>query len=312
MRKSLFVTVALAAFGVLAVAGCAGGSSSVPAYTAAGSAYSMHAPSVLRHGPHYSPSLTAPHVSPLITYVPYDGGPVILTPKFYLTFWGYKKAGDPDKVEPLLIAYTKSMGGTPHNNIEVQYYQGASSGSRTYIANPANQFGGSWDDNAAIPKRPTDPQVAAEALRAVKHFGYDPDGVYVVATAHDHSESGFGPHWCSYHNLTSYNSKSLVYDNLPYMPDAGKVCGAKIIKPPAGESAVDEGVTILAGHEYGEAITDPHSLNDAAWIGPAGEIGVVCAWHGIANIAFGSKTYTAQPMVSDATESCVLTYYPSQ
>lgn len=301
MRRSFHGSIAVfATLAALALAGCMAGAS--PALTADVAAAAR---------PHYAASLAAPAETPLVTYVPYDGGPVILSPKFYLTFWGYKKYGDPDKVEPLLTNYTKTMGGSAHNNIEIQYYQGASSGSRSYITNAANQFGGSWDDDSAIPKTPTDQQVAAEAARAVKHFGYDANGVYVIATAHDHSESGFGPHWCSYHNLASYDGMPLVYDNLPYMPDAGKACGAKIIKPPPGESAIDEGVTILAGHEYGEVITDPQSLNDAAWIGPAGEIGDACAWHNIANDTFGSKKYTAQPMVSDATASCVQTYSAS-
>jgi hypothetical protein len=259
--------------------------------------------------PHYARSLAAPLVSPLIDYVPYDGGPVLTTPKFYITFWAYKKYGDPDKVEPLMIAYAKNMGGSPHNNIEIQYYEGTS-GSKTYITNPKSQFGGSWDDESAIPSKPTDSQIAAEAVKASQHFGYDPNGVYVIATAHKHSESGFGPHWCAYHSLTSYNSKPLVYDNIPYMPDAGKVCGENIIAPPSDESGKDEGVTIMEGHEFGEAITDPHPYTNSAWIGPAGEIGDVCAWHGIANDSFGSKTYTAQPMVSDASESCVQSYSP--
>lgn len=301
MRRLRSSYTLLVALGVFAIPGCTGGSP--PAVSVAPLSVS---------GPHYALSRAASAISPLVTYVPYDGGPVIVAPKFYLTFWGYKKSGDPDKVKPLLIDYTKNMGGSPHNNIEVQYYQGANSGSRAYITNAANQFGGSWNDDSAIPKRPTDPQVAAEAVRAVKHFGYDAGGVYVIATAHKHSESGFGPHFCSYHNLTTDGSETVVYDNIPYMPDAGKQCGAKIIKPPSDESAVDEGVTILAGHEYGEVITDPFFLNDAAWIGPDGEIGDACAWHNIANETFGTKTYTAQPMVSDATESCVQTYSPTQ
>lgn len=303
MSKSWFVRGSLGVLSAWALAGCMGGAT--PPSDAA-----MPFDGMTPYRPHYALSRSASRVSPFITYVPYAGGPVILAPKFYLTFWGYKKAGDPDKVEPLLIAYTKNMGGSPHNNIEVQYYEGTS-GTKTYIANPASQFGGSWDDNSAIPSKPTDPQVAAEAVKAVKHFGYDPNGVYVVATAHKHSESGFGPHWCAYHSLTSYSSMPVPYDNIPYVPDATKQCGANIIKPPSGETGTDEGVTIMAGHEYGEVITDPHPYTNSAWIGPAGEIGDVCAWHNIANETFASESYTAQPMVSDASESCVQSYSPS-
>jgi serine protease len=311
------VVRALGCFAAFAVAGCAGGGvapvsstaqSETPGFVPGGPGW-IYAGGVLYHRPHYAVARgMASAVTPIFVYVPYEGGPVIVDPKFYFTFWGYKKIGDPDKVEPLLVEYAKSMGGSPHNNIETQYYQG-SSGSPTYITNPAQQFGGSWDDSAAIPKKPTDLQVAAESLRAVSHFGYDPNGVYVVATAHDHSEAGFGPKWCSYHSLTADEKKPVVYANLPYMPDAGTQCGANILKKhPSGESAIDEGVTILGGHEFGESITDPQAYSDSAWIGPSGEIGDECAWHGIANEKFGTKSYTMQPMASDATESCVQSY----
>ena len=115
---------------------------------------------VLYHVPHYAASRSRePHIKPLYFQVPYLGGSVIAAPKFYFTFWGYKKAGDPNKVEPLLKEYAKSMGGSAHNNIETQYYEGAT-GTQTYITNPAKQYGGAWNDDAAIPKTPTDPEIA--------------------------------------------------------------------------------------------------------------------------------------------------------
>ena len=154
-------------------------------------------------------------------------------------------------MQPLLEAYTESVGGSPHENIYTQYY-GISSGSDVYITNQHGQFGGTWSDDSAVPKSPTDSQIAAEAVASVAHFKYDPQGLYVVATPHAHSSVGFGPNWCSYHSFTAYNaSENLAYVNLPYTPDAGKECGQGIIKAPADESATDEGVTIMAGHEYG-------------------------------------------------------------
>lgn len=239
-------------------------------------------------------------------FVTYHNGPVLVTPKMYLIFWGYKKYGDPDGVEKLLTAYTKSIGGSAHDNIETQYYDVVSS-QTTYIANPRQQYGGTWDDDSAVPKNPTDPQIAAEALKSLTHFTYDPNGLYVVATPHDHSEAGFGLHWCGYHSYTFYQKTQLLpYANLPYMPDAGKECGDNFIKPPPGESATDEGVTIMAGSEFGEGITDPEPYS--GWNGVSGEIADVCAWHNIANIKFRGTSYATQPMLSDATESCVMTY----
>jgi hypothetical protein len=199
------------------------------------------------------------------------------------------------------------MGGSGHNNIETQYYENTGK-KKKYITNAANQFGGSWDDESPIAKHPTDADVAAESLRGVAHFGFDPNGVYIVATPHGHSEAGFGTIWCSYHSDTSYGKQLVPYANLPYMTDAtsGIKCGANIIKPPSDESGMDEGMTIMAGHEYGETITDPYPFS--GWSGSNGEIADACQWQNIANDQFGTKSYAMQPMVSDATESCVQVY----
>jgi hypothetical protein len=99
----------------------------------------------------------------------------------------------------------------------------------------------------------------------------------------------------------------VSYSNLPYMPDAGQNCGSGIISAPSDESATDEGVTIVEGHEYGESVTDPQP--GSGWYnGQAGEIGDACAWINIQNDPFRKKSFTAQPMYSNASESCVHSY----
>ncbi len=257
---------------------------------------------------HYAlPVRAAGTASPSINdFVTYHNGPVITKPAIYLIFWGYQKYGDPDGVAKLLTLYTQNIGGSGHDNIETQYYEIVGS-KKTYITNPKKELGGAWNDDSPVPKSPTDQDIAAEALKSLTHFKYDANGLYVVATPHQHSEAGFGPHWCSYHSYAYYQTTELLaYVNIPYMPDAGKQCGSNFIKPPPGESGTDEGVTIMAGHEYGETITDPEPFS--GWNGVSGEIGDACAWHNIANITFSGKPFTTQPMLSNATESCVQTY----
>jgi hypothetical protein len=292
------VKLALPSIAILAAfaAGCSSNNVPAPASSAPAAAGAAHYALPLS-------SRTRPAINDFVTY---HNGPALVTPKIYLIFWGFKEYGDPDNVAKLLTSFTQSMGGSGHANIETQYYQVVDS-QKTFIGNPKQQFGGAWYDTAAVPKNPTDEQIAAVAVASIAHFKYDPNGIYAVATPHAHSEAGFGPHWCAYHSYTYYEStKLLVYANLPYMPDAGKQCGASIIDPPKGETAIDEGVTIMAGHEFGEAITDPQPYS--GWNGVSGEIGDVCAWHNIANLKFAGRSYTTQPMLSDATESCVLTY----
>lgn len=304
--------VGLAALAAVALHGCGGGAgTTIPASSATvpGGPDWKYANGVLYHRPHYALSRAMqPKIRPAeLPFVPYQGGLVLADPKVYLVFWGYKKYGDPDKLQPLLESYTKVMGGSGHNNIETQYYEKVGKKS-TYITNQADQYGGSWNDEHSVPKHPTDADVAAEALRAVGHFGYDSNGLYVVATPHGHSEAKFGTVWCAYHSDTTYGKQLIPYANLPYMTDAttGIACGANIIAPPKDESGKDEGMTIMAGHEYGEAITDPYPFS--GWSGNNGEIADSCQWHDIANDPFGKKSYTMQPMVSDATGSCVQSY----
>ncbi|MGA8099333.1 MAG: hypothetical protein WB810_11825 [Candidatus Cybelea sp.] len=323
MRKFSYVSFVRGPLVALFVAGCAGagvsplGPSTTQAdaskFVPAGPDW-IYADGALFHRPHYAATRSmalspASRISPLLPYVPYLGGPVIVAPKFYFTFWDFNKKSDPDKIEPLVLEYAKVMGGSDHNNIEVQYYQGTKK-QKTYITNPSKQFGGSWNDNSAVPKKPSDAQIAAESLKAVGHFGYDPNGVYLVVTPHKHSEVDFGSKWCAYHSSAYYQKNPIPYAYLPYIPDAGSNCGSDIVTPPSDESGKNEGVTIMAGHEFGETITDPQPFT--AWTGPAGEIADVCAFQHIANDPFGKKSYTMQPMVSDATRTCVQSYSPSR
>ncbi|HLY03513.1 MAG TPA: hypothetical protein VKR56_13595 [Candidatus Cybelea sp.] len=289
----------------LAIVGCAGNSSIAPTTGSAASAQ-VGATHVAHYmATRYAAHTVVPNSGVLFTYY---NGPVLLKPKVYLIFWGYKKYGDPDKVAKLLEAYAKVEGGSLHNNDYIQYYDIVGS-KKFYPTNPKGQLGGVWFDNTnQIPQNPTDIQVGNESLAGVAHFGYDGNASYVVATAHDHSTVGFGTQWCAYHSGTQTTNGNLVsYTNLPYMPDAGGACGADYTQAPKDESAVDEGVTIVEGHEYGESITDPNP--GTGWYNfEYGEIGDICAWTDIQNDTFGKKTYTMQPMYSNASESCVQEY----
>jgi hypothetical protein len=237
----------------------------------------------------------------------YGNGPVLLKPKAYLIFWGYKKYGDPDKVAPLLEAYFKAVGGSSHNAVYTQYYD-VVGGKTNYITNFKGQLGGFWfDEENPVPAEPTDAQVAQESLHGVSHFGYDANGSYIVATPHGRNSQGFGTTYCGYHSATSSSGGNLVaYTNLPYVPDAGTACGADDIVPPKDESAKDEGVTVIAGGEYGASVTDPNPAT--GWYNfEYGEI-TECTGRGIQNDRFGKKSYTSGALYSNASQSCVQEY----
>ncbi len=285
------------------IAGCAANTGISPT---SGSTNSVRVSHVLQ----YLPTRFAARALPLSgIYIPYQNGPVLVTPKVYLIFWGYKRYGDPDGVARLLQDYVKAMGGSGHNNIYTQYYD-VVSGETSYITNPKNQLGGVWFDNTnTVPGTPTDDEVAGEALNAVAKLGYDAGGSYVVATPHGHSTEGFGTQWCAYHSNTQYEGDLVSYTNLPYIPDAGQSCGAyAITPPPKDESAKDEGVTIVEATEEGESVTDPEP--PTGWYNDEyGEINGPCGGRqNIKNDKFGKKVYAVGAMFSDASESCVQTY----
>jgi hypothetical protein len=239
--------------------------------------------------------------------IQYHGGPVLTHPKVYLIFWGYKTYGDPDKVAALLTAYVKAMGGSGHNNIYTQYFE-QTSGQKIYITNLKMQLAGVWfDQTNKVPQSPTDAEVAAEALAGATHFGGNgASDLFVVATPHGRSTSGFGTQWCAYHSAAQM-SGPLAYINLPYMPDSGDNCGANVVAAPEDESNADEGVTIVTGAEEGDAVTDP--VSGSGWFSSGGgEISDSCMWTDIQNDKFHEKSYTMGPMFSNASLSCVQTY----
>jgi serine protease len=290
----------------LAIVGCAANSGNIAPTTSSLTSAQFGASHVLHYMATRNAARTVvPNSGVLFTYF---NGPTLLKPKVYYIFWGYKKYGDPDKVAKLLEAFSKVEGGSLHNNDYIQYYDIVDS-KKNYPTNPKGQLGGVWFDNTnPVPQNPTDGQVAQESINSIAKFGYDANASYVVATPHGHSSEGFGTQFCAYHSSVEYESQLLSYTNLPYMPDAGTACGANFTQAPKDETSVDEGVTIVEGHEYGESISDPNP--GTGWYNFSyGEIGDICAWTDIQNDTFGKKkSYTMQPMYSNASESCVQEY----
>ena len=154
--------------------------------------------------------------------------------------------------------------------------------------------------------RPT-AQVAAEAILGVTHFGYDPNGSYIVATPNGRNSTGFGTQWCAYHSAHLSTATRFLHEPAVHAQRRRLLRRELLHARPKDESGTDEGVTIVEGHEYGESISDPNPLS--GWYnGAYGEIGDICAWTDIQNEKFRKKSYTMQPMWSNATQSCVHSY----
>lgn len=221
------------------------------------------------------------------------GGPVQNAPRVYVVYWGW--ASDPSGEQPYLNNFLSSAGGTPWLST-VSQYGGGSTG---------NLLAGTWSDPSPVPASPSDAQVQAEALAAVSHFGTG-NSVNVdifVATPTGHSTPGFNTQggFCAYHGALAADP-NVAYTDLPYMTDAGSNCGEGLVNGPDGTL---DGVSIVAGHELAEAITDPLPGVHTAWQDAgANEIGDKCAFTSLDDITTSTGIYAVQPLWSNAANGC--------
>jgi hypothetical protein len=258
----------------------------------------------------------------------YHGGTggvgVETSPKIYLVFWGSQwNNNDPSGEAGIEQNFFGGVGGSSWNNSVTQYCQGVASGTvfcngaGTPAGNPSGVLAGVWFDNtSAAPSHPTQSQLASEAVNAAGHFGNTTSSSnasvqYSINTATGNSSSGFGTQYCAYHSSTSSSLGNVAYTNLPYITDAGASCGANFngLGPKAG-------ITIVAGHEFGETETD--QFPSSGWLdGSGAENGDKCAWissgqGAAADITLSTGTFAVQSLWSNAFNSnnggCVLSY----
>ncbi len=238
--------------------------------------------------------------------------------RVYLVFWGSQwgapgadpagdltLAGDPDGVAPYLQRLFRGLGtgGETWSGVMTQYCQGIRSGSAScppgnaqHVAYPAGgALAGTWaDESAAAPAQASGHQLAVEAISAAAHFGNttaasNRDAQYVIVSPAGTHPDGFGTPWgnfCAWHDWTGDRALSggpaaspyggIAFTNLPYIPDLGRACGENFVNP--GGAGLLDGVSIVAGHEYAETITDPEPAG--GWTDPLGQENAdKCAWN---------------------------------
>ena len=238
-------------------------------------------------------------------------------PKIYLVLWGSQWSNnDPSGESALLQNFYSNVGGSSWLKSVTQYCQGVAGGtffcnnSGTPAGNPSGILAGVWYDSAsAAPTHPTQSQLAAEAVNAAAHFSPTENTTvqYVIATAHGNNASGFGTQYCAWHSATSSSYGNLAYTNLPYITDAGASCGANF-----NNLGPNAGITIVAGHEMAETITD--QFPSGGWLdGQGEENGDKCAWNSAtSNQSLGGQSFPVQPLWSNLSNNsagaCVLSY----
>ena len=95
-----------------------------------------------------------------------------------------------------------------------------------------------------------------------------------------------------------------------HLPDAGTACGENFVDQPTSfGNGYFDGFSVVGGHEYAEAQTDPITARSRyAWYDGSGqEIGDKCAWNAAsANITLNGNPYAVQPLWSNTTSGCAL------
>jgi len=248
------------------------------------------------------------------------GGPIQATPKVYISYWGPEWSGSGfttgGHTSAEAVAYNNAffsnVGGSTWNAVVTQYCMGVASGTqncataagtKTYVGNQSGQLANTWIDTTPVPASPTQTDIINAAKRLQAHVGgqIDANTTYMVYTPTGKSMSGFKTSWCAWHSSTTVGTARLAYAYIPYMPDAGYNCGINSVN--AGAAGYFDGFSIVAGHEYSEAETDPYP--SSGWTDRQGaENADKCAWVGLGNITLGGQPYAVQPTWSNARSAC--------
>ncbi|HEY2580079.1 MAG TPA: hypothetical protein VGI74_27515 [Streptosporangiaceae bacterium] len=240
-----------------------------------------------------SSSPANPAVSGALTY---GGGPVATNPVVYLDFWGNQWDSDPNGVEQYMQSLFSGLGDSSDtwSTSMTQY----TDGSGNPVTFSGGVLAGTWVDNSApAPQSASQADLAAEAQNAAANFGVSGPNVdiFVVSPSGTNPDGFPNTGFCAWHDWNG----TTGYTNMPYVLDAGSSCGASSV-----QNQLD-GFSIVGGHEYAEAVTDPEP--SSGWVDQSNgeEIGDLCAWQNLQAISLDTGSFAMQPLWSDNDNGCV-------
>ena len=188
-----------------------------------------------------------------------------------------------------------------------------------YITNPKHQLKGVWTDPTPVPdeivtlglaENLVDDPLAMEAQRASAHFTYDPHATYIILTPPRPIATG-QPVYCGYHSQTTSidgigNPYRIEYSFIPWQNTGWVAVGCGMHNVNATSNSFGNGIfdswSIVVGHEYAEAVTDPDNFFGVAGRlerRPGSENADKCAWIETQNIALAGHQFAVQPMWSN-------------
>ncbi len=246
----------------------------------------------------------APAVTDNFSALLYHGGAIQKAPKQVLVLWGFGRCttyctNDPDNTVPILYNFLKGVGGSHYLNSTTQY----TSAAQGHITNPRNTMISFLVDNNTAPAHPTQAQVVQQVKLAQTFLKLknNKDINYVVALGFRHDPPGFGPGgFCAFHSDFGTRTSFQPFTDEPYVTEAGDGCSANTVNGPR------DGVSVVLGHEVGEAITDPGNPSSPAWFDASGgENGDKCANLGFnRNVQLFTGVFPVQPLFSNAGRYC--------
>ena len=247
-------------------------------------------------------------------------GSVSTAPALYVVFWG-SQWSQSDPYASYLTSFLSGLygPGDDWSAVTKEFCEGVPAGTVTcptgapHVGVPSGSLvKGVWFDNslpatpvtAGVLNIPAVDQMAAEAVRAAAHFGNTAPGSntetqYVIALPSLFLAPGEG-YYCAYHSSISSNYGDVAYTNLPYLTDVGSLCGQDSVNA----NGTYDGVSIVAGHEFLETITDMRP--PSGWTDTSGEENAdKCAWitsgqGAMANLTLSTGTFAVQSTWSNA------------
>jgi hypothetical protein len=264
------------------------------------------------------------------------------TPRVYLVFWGSQwgtastgtdgflhLSGDTMSIAPRLQAVLSGLGtsSVTWSGVATQYCEGVAIGATTcpivapHVPMPTAGVlaGVAFDNSVAAPAQAADLDIGVEGYVAANGFGNvtpasNRNAQYIVLSPPGTHPGGFlttGQSFCAWHAAVTTPHGDLAFVNLPYLTDAGTGCGRNYVN--VGTAGLLDGVSIVGGHEYAEAITDP--IPGGGWFDAGGEeVADKCAWIGIGgaggaqNVTLQTGSFAMQGLWSNDAASCQISH----
>jgi len=247
--------------------------------------------------------------------VAWQGGTVQHTPHVYLLFWGPNWQTDPaqEASATYLENFFSGLGnGQVDDNwstITSQYADASGAPSFSGLV-----YEGAFSDTTTPHSNTSVAQIGAEADSFVQDQGITDlnDAQIIVATQSGTCPQGFQGTGCTGGTLPRnecgyHSSSNQPFINLPYVLDAGTLCGKDAVNPtPGGDN---DGWSIVGGDLYASTITDP--FPPTGWVDPAdgSEISSKCSTGFDLTLSTigGTLPFAVQQQWSNAAGGCVPT-----